>query len=216
VVTLTNAVADRLVQLNVVPRKKISVLFHPDLTFPDEERRDSETLRVLFFGRILPYKGISQFVGAMEILKGAGIPIHVGVFGAGDIGPEIERLRRLGAEVVNRWIDTAEIAEILGRHDVVVVSHTEASQSGVIAAAHGAGLPVVATPVGGLSEQIIPDVTGILASDSTAEAIASAVMRFTQDRTLLLRIRQAIVATRRERSVDRFFCALRDVALNEE
>lgn len=213
VVTLTTAVAERLVRLNIVPKKEISVLFHPDLTFPIEGRSSSESLRVLFFGRILPYKGLSQFVGAMEILKAAGLSIHVGVFGAGHIGPEIERLKRLGAEVVNRWIDPAHIADIFGRHDVVVVSHAEASQSGVIAAAHGAGLPVVATPVGGLSEQIIPEVTGVLATDTTAEAIAAAVRRFAEDRTLLLRIRQGIIATRRERSVDRFFCALRDVAL---
>ena len=215
VVTLTSAVAERLVGLNIVPERKISVLFHPDLTFPVfEKRRRERSLRVLFFGRILPYKGLGQFVTAMELLRSADIPVKVGVFGAGEMGPETKRLSRLNAEVVNQWIDPAHIAGILGRYDVMVVSHISASQSGVIAAAHGAGLPVVATPVGGLSEQIVPEVTGILSRDTTAEAIAAALKRFVDDPTLLPRIEQGISTTRQKRSIDRFFSALRDVALN--
>jgi glycosyltransferase involved in cell wall biosynthesis len=217
VVTLTSAIAERLVQSDIVPEKKISVLFHPDLTYGPKMAAGEISrgpLRVLFFGRMLPYKGLSGFTGAMEILKRAGVSINVGVFGAGEMGPDHERLENLGAEVVNEWINPIKIANILERYDVVVVSHTKASQSGVIAAAHGAGLPVIATPVGGLPAQIIPEVTGLIAADTSAEAIAAAVRRFAEDRNLLLRIRQGIMDTRKDRSMERFFLALREVALN--
>jgi glycosyltransferase involved in cell wall biosynthesis len=213
VVTLTTAVAQRLVQKGVIPEKKISVLFHPDLTYASPRRRKGGPLRVLFFGRILPYKGLSLFVDAMELLKQTGLLIEIGVFGKGSLGPDRERLARLDAEVVNRWIDPQQIAEILGRHDIVVVSHTEASQSGVIAAAHGAGLPVVATPVGGLREQIIPDVTGIVSEAVTAKAIANAVKRLAEDRSFLKRLQEGIAATRQQRSIDDFFSALSEIAL---
>jgi hypothetical protein len=55
------------------------------------------------------------------------------------------RLEGIKAEVINRWLDEDEIATILGRHDVLVAFHIEASQSGVVAAALGAGLPVDVT-----------------------------------------------------------------------
>ena len=42
----------------------------------------------------------------------------------------------------------------LSQYDCMVLSNIEASQSGVVALAHGFGMPVVATPVGGLTEQI--------------------------------------------------------------
>ena len=218
VVTLTASVAERLIRSNVVPEKKISVLFHPDLTYSrnfGNANSNPGPLRVLFFGRILPYKGLSQFIGAMEILKRAGVSINVGVFGAGEIGQERARLDALAAEVVNKWIPPADIAGILGRHDVVVISHTKASQSGVIAAAHGAGLPVVATPVGGLTAQIIPEVTGLIAADISAEAVAAAVRRFAEDRNFLRRIRQGIMDTKKERSMDRFFYELSEIAQKE-
>jgi glycosyltransferase involved in cell wall biosynthesis len=213
VVTLTAAVAERLSQQKLIPEGKISVLFHPDLTYSTSRRRENGPLRVLFFGRILPYKGLSLFVDAMELLKQSGPAIEIGVFGQGNLGPDRQRLERVNAEVVNRWIDPQQIADILGRHDVVVVSHTEASQSGVIAAAHGAGLPVVATPVGGLREQIIPGVTGLVTETVTAHAIADAVRRLAEDRILLNRLREGIAATKPQRSMDEFFSALSVLAL---
>jgi glycosyltransferase involved in cell wall biosynthesis len=215
VVTLTNSVAEGLVRLKVVPKTRISVLFHPELTYAPKIANSSGTtgpLRVLFFGRILPYKGLSTFVGAMELLKRSGLPIEIGVFGAGDLGSDRARLEHLGAEIVNRWIDPADIAGILGRYAVLVVSHTKASQSGVIAAAHGAGLPVVATPVGGLTEQIIPEVTGLIAANTSAEAVATAVRRLAEDRNLLQRVRIKIRETGGERSMERFFCELSRIA----
>jgi glycosyltransferase involved in cell wall biosynthesis len=217
VVTLTTSVAERLVEQNLVPEEKVSVLFHPDLTYPPMGIRSASgnpgPLRVLFFGRILPYKGLGGFVRAMEILKRGGVSISVGVFGEGDIGPERARLEALGAEVVNEWIDPKDIGGILGRYDVMVVSHTRASQSGVIAAAHGAGLPVVCTPVGGLTEQVVPEVTGLVAADVTDECIGAAIRRLAEDRNLLLRLRQGIIETKQERSVDLFFGALSHIAL---
>ena len=191
------------------------MLFHPDLSYAPKLPNSDGTggpLRVLFFGRILPYKGLSTFVSAMELLKRAGLPIEIGVFGAGDLGRDRARLEQLGAEINNRWLDAAEIAKILGRYDVLVVSHTKASQSGVIAAAHGAGLPVVATPVGGLVEQIIPEVTGLITADTGAEAIAAAVRRLVVNRSLFDRIRRNIKDTAGRRSMERFFSELWRIA----
>jgi glycosyltransferase involved in cell wall biosynthesis len=59
----------------------------------------------------------------------------------------------------------------------MVLPYLEASQSGVIAAAYGAHLPVVATPVGGLTEQVADGRTGLLAKGATAKDIADAIRK---------------------------------------
>lgn len=74
---------------------------------------------------------------------------------------------------------------------------------------------VVATPVGGLREQIVPEVTGILTRDVTAQGIADAIRRLAEDREFLLRMRQSVLATKGARSIDRFFNELNNIALKE-
>ena len=95
----------------------------------------------------------------------------------------------------------------------MVVSHVQASQSGVIAAAHGTGLPVIATPVGGLREQILPEITGLLTPAVTGAALATAIKRVADDRSLLERMSRNILASRADRSMDRFLNALTEIAL---
>jgi glycosyltransferase involved in cell wall biosynthesis len=217
VVALSESVANRLVAAHGIPEGKISVLFHPDMSYGDGPRPATDhagPLRVLFLGRILPYKGLQVFADAMARLQREGIPVKAGVFGEGQIDPATAAtLSSVGAEVDNRWIRPDEFSGILARYDVVAASHIQASQSGVVAAALGAGMPVVATPVGGLVEQIADGVTGILADAPTASAFANAVRRVARNHGLLARLRRGVVARREERSMARFLERISEIAL---
>ncbi len=215
VVTLSRAVADRLIESRRIAPDKITVLFHPDIGFspvPMAPPRQG-ALRVLFLGRVLPYKGLPLLVDAVDLLRQRGIPVHLGVYGAGDLGAELTRLGRLGAEVVNRWIAEDEFAAILGQFDVVVLSYTEASQSGVVAAAFGAGLPVIVTPVGGLAEQVVEGVNGLVAASVSPSAVAEAISQLVEDGEMLRRLQEGIRATAKSRSMESFRDALVSVAL---
>jgi len=64
---------------------------------------------------------------------------------------------------------------------VVVAPYIEASQSGIISIAQDRGRPVIATPVGGLPEQIRHEETGIITNDVTPEGLAQAIRRFMED-----------------------------------
>lgn len=208
VLTLSGAVAGRLEAKGAVPLSKIFSLFHPDLSYASPcvhaAPSPGEPVRLLFFGRILRYKGLPLFLDAIDLLRDEGIPIEVGVFGEGPIEKTAKRLERIGAEVVNRWLEDAEIAEMLQRFHAVVLSHTEASQSGVASTALGAGLPVVATPVGGLIEQIVDGQTGVIARRADAWALAEAIKRLIDNPDFYRGISETIVRTRQERSMERF------------
>ncbi len=111
------------------------------------------TLRLLSFGRLLPYKGLDLLAAALERL-GPG-RFETRVVGSGPESAELDALRRLpGVSVENRWVPEAEVGTLLGWADALVLSHREASQSGVLAAALAAGRWVVATRVGGIAEQV--------------------------------------------------------------
>lgn len=208
VLTLSEAVAGRLAATGCLPRQKIFTLFHPDLNYSSvdapEPPKPGAPFKLLWMGRIMPYKGLPLFLDAVEILRSDGHAIDVGVFGEGTLGNSVDRLSALGAEVVNRWLSEAEIAAVLSRFHAVVLSHTEASQSGIAAIALGAGLPAIATPVGGVVEQITDRQTGLLAARANAPALADAILELMRDPQLYRAICGNIAKTRPQRSMVRF------------
>jgi glycosyltransferase involved in cell wall biosynthesis len=211
-ITLSPHVTDRLVARGVAPRRAIIELFHPEIPYVSHGpgRRLPGKLRLLFLGRIMRYKGLSLFVDALERLRASGIAFEAGVFGEGNLGPERDRLENLGAEIQNRWIAENEIGPILSRFDVVVASHVEASQSGVVAVSLGSGVPVVVTPVGGLPLQIADGINGIVAEAATSEALAAAIARLAEDPALIERLRDGACKMRSAQSAGAFLDRLVD------
>ena len=77
------------------------------------------------------------------------------IAGLGPESHELSALRALpGVVVENRWVPEDEVAGLLAWSDALVLSHLEASQSGVAAVAVAARRWLVATDVGGLREQL--------------------------------------------------------------
>lgn len=207
VFTLSDKVADDLHAMGI-PRSRLVPLFHPDLGYRGDAgggpAKESGRLRALFFGRILPYKGLSLFVDALERLVAQGYQVEASVVGEGSLGQEGGRLARLGATVINHWVADDQIASIFQAHDVVVLSHLEASQSGVVAAAFAQGVPVVVTPVGGLAEQVQHNETGLVSERVSGEAIAASLSRLIDEPLLLPLLRKSLAKQAEARSPGRF------------
>ena len=130
-------------------------------------------LRLLSFGRLRPYKGLDLLAAAFAAIG----PAELRVVGSGPETAELDALRRLpGVTVENRWVAEDEVGALLGWADALVLSHREASQSGVAAAALAAGRWIVATRVGGIAEQLAQSPLARLCepnADSLAAAITS-------------------------------------------
>ena len=209
VITLSSAVAERLASTGRVSQSRIATLVHPDLDYRAGVPRPraaptGRPLRCLFFGRIMPYKGLPLLLDAWEILRRDGLSIELGVYGEGDLADCADRLGRLGAEVVNEWIAEDRVAAIFDRFDVVVLPYIEASQSGIAAIAMASGLPIVATPVGGLVEQVRDLETGVVAQAVDASSLAQAIKRLLLDPSVYASVEQGIAASREARTMRRF------------
>ena len=131
-------------------------------------------LRLLSFGRLLPYKGLDLLAGGLARL-GPRDGLEVRVVGSGPHSPALDTLRAIpGVTVENRWVPEDEVGALMAWSDALVLSHREASQSGVAAAAIAARRRIVATRVGGLAEQL-HGVPGALLCDPTPDSLAAAL-----------------------------------------
>jgi glycosyltransferase involved in cell wall biosynthesis len=214
IITLSRAVAERLIGQKTVESSRILPMFHPDLSYgaslANRQLDPMQPFRVLFFGRIMAYKGLPLLIDAVETLLKQGFSIKLGVAGSGPLGSLRRRLEAIGAEIDNRWIPDHEVGRYLARYDAMVCSHLEASQSGVAAAAFGSNMPVIAMPIGGLTEQVIDQKTGILARRMTAISLADAIQRLAVLPGLYDGISASLTASSQDRSMDRFLNELID------
>jgi glycosyltransferase involved in cell wall biosynthesis len=155
IVTLSEHVRARLEAQGLTAGKPVLAAQLPEfgLAGLPPPRAHGGKLRVLSFGRLLPYKGLGLLAESLSRLLPRD-DIEVRIVGKGPDSAALQALRLMrDVTVENGWVPEAEVAGLLAWADVVVLSHTEASQSGVAAAAISAGRWVVATRVGGLVEQ---------------------------------------------------------------
>jgi glycosyltransferase involved in cell wall biosynthesis len=197
VITLSSSVTTALLTKRRIPSEKIVTLFHPLMTYTQKPAHATwhgeRPLRLLFFGRMMDYKGLPLLVAALHELRTKGLMLDVTVAGEGDLKGQRQRLESLGVTVINRWLRDDEVSSLLATHDALVLTHIEASQSGCAAAALGAGLPVIATPVGGLVEQVAHEVNGLVAERADAAAVACQIRRMAKNPHLYSSLVQGVI-----------------------
>jgi starch synthase len=133
--------------------------------------------RLLFFGRIHEYKGLHYFVEAVIALRSKGYPVTGVVAGRGsDMERHRKRMEDAGCfEILDRFIPADDVRALFLSSLVIVLSHTEATQSGVAAMALGCGRPVVASAVGSIPELVRNGVNGLLVPPSDPVALTNAI-----------------------------------------
>lgn len=114
----------------------------------------------------------------------ADVPLEAVVVGDGPLRPTMERFLR--RHDMDSWVrlpgtlDRAEIPALLATADLYVAP-AELESFGIAALeARAAGLPVVASSIGGVGEFVRPEVEGLLGADD-AELVAAMVRLLTDD-----------------------------------
>jgi glycogen(starch) synthase len=133
--------------------------------------------RVLFVGRLVTAKGVEVLVEAAARLRTQDVDL---VFvGDGAARPAVERLaRRLGLEDrvhVTGFIPHARVPAALASADVLVLPSAYEELGTVLIEAMHAGVPVVASRVGGIPETVRHGVTGLLVEPGDVGELAVAV-----------------------------------------
>lgn len=181
VVALANYNRERLLTLHPeIAPEKVVVVQHPAMEF---YRRyapaDAEQVRgsVLFFGRMVAYKGLGTLAEAWRSLRERVPYATLTVAGRGpDLavhGPRLEQDPRV--RLLDTFLSNEEVARLFTAASVVVLPYSEATQSGVLATALAFGRASVVTSVGGLPEMVEDGVSALVIPPRDPEALADAL-----------------------------------------
>jgi glycosyltransferase involved in cell wall biosynthesis len=137
----------------------------------------ADALVALLFGVLRPDKGLNDLLDAA--LEAPGWHVLIAGQDHGGLAAAADRLRspRLAGRltVLDGFQSTEQVGRLFAAADLVVLAYHRASQSGVLHLAYGFGRPVVAYPVGGLAEAVIPGTTGWLCGSPSSAALAEAL-----------------------------------------
>lgn len=181
VVTVSEALRQRLIQLGVAP-SRITVLrngvdlnfFSPGSYTDERDRLGLSGHVVLSVGRLVRGKGHHLAIEAMQRLSGSTLLI------AGE-GPESAALRalsrRLGVDARVRFLGSIPPQQLCSCYrsaDVLVLASEAEGMPNVVLEAMACGASVVATNVGGVPE-VLHESVGRLISERSGDAIADAI-----------------------------------------
>jgi len=140
---------------------------------------------ILFFGNIGPYKGLHHLIAAFQRLSAQNEEYRLIIAGKHRTGAE-QYVNEI-CEATNRDVKMGRIIRRIEHipddetelyfkaADVLILPYTFVSQSGVLFLGYSFGLPVIATDVGSLRDDIVERETGFLCQPSDPADLARAI-----------------------------------------
>ena len=195
----TEQMRSELVETFGVPKASVSVIRFginnavPSTTLTCEEARQRLGIgkgekTILFFGHIAAYKGLEYLIAAFERIVEDGGDYRLIVAGGAKktSDPYVADIReRLNCKVVRErtvlrmeFIPDEEMELYLKAADVTVLPYTRIFQSGVLFLAYSFGLPVIASDVGSLREDVVEGETGFICKPQDPLDLAKTIERY--------------------------------------
>ncbi len=146
----------------------------------------TESVVCVAVGRLVPAKNHALLLRAFREVADAVPAAQLLIAGDGMLRRELEELSRaLGLTGRVRLLgERSDIPELLAAADLFVLSSNWEGHPLSVMEALSAGLPVVATAVGGVPEQVDEGVTGLLVPPDDCPALSQALLRLLNDSAL--------------------------------
>ncbi len=197
---LTNSIAMReaIVNLEKIPLKKTAMIYNGvEIPDPEDVRRKTDLRSQLGLtadafvagcvANIQPIKGFEYLIQAIIHLIHQGLNIHLLLIGGiekrmdsaeGYYKSLVDLVRAEGQEARIHFLGVrSDVHDLVSLLDVFILPSLSEGFSNAILEAMAAGVPVIATRVGGNGEAVIPEETGLLVAPADRDAIAAAVQR---------------------------------------
>jgi glycosyltransferase involved in cell wall biosynthesis len=209
VVALTPMEARDYLNLRVLKADKISIIhsgvdlnrYHITAEKRQQKKKDlgipADSLIIGYVGWLIPIKGVTYLVSAMtKVLEKYPKSILVLVGKGDDKGEEErklkERVERAGLADKVRFLGwRADVDEIMGCFDIFVLPSLNEGMGRVLVEAMAAGLPIVASRVGGIPDLVKDGKNGRLVPPADATALAKAISALLEDKKKRKRMGQA-------------------------
>lgn len=186
VIACSHVAADQLRSDPRIAAEKLCVLYNPVNTSAFEGSSANEAFRTaanahgggllgVFLGRLdTRVKGLDVLCEAVRLLP-QDLPLQVALVGPGDRAGVRRQLQPPESVVLTGPVDRADVPGILRAADIYLQPSRSEGLGLSIIEAMAAGLPVIATRVGGIPEAVEDGVTGILVAPDDPRALADAI-----------------------------------------
>ena len=139
----------------------------------------SDATDILFIGELRPVKGVDVLLNALSDLRRSGLQLTATIVGSGpERGGLKDQARRLGLEDAVRFLDPMPARQAFPLGRIAVVPSRAESMPYIVLEMAAAGLPMIATDVGGIPDIFGPQAERLLRPEdrpALGNAIASAV-----------------------------------------
>ena len=191
IIAVSSVIRDRLVERDQVPPDRITVI--PNAVAPRQERDPGsdpalspgfgDGPRVGIVARLQPEKGVANFVKAAARVAGSVPEAGFIVVGDGPLREELPALAgRLGVRDRIHFLGTrSDVGALMALMDVIAVPSLSEGSPLVTLEAMAAGVPVVASNVGGIPDQIRHREEGLLVPPGDAKSLADAILELLRD-----------------------------------
>jgi glycosyltransferase involved in cell wall biosynthesis len=199
-------VIDELHDQERVPLDKLFLIYNGialepfDQVFDKRSKRGElglpdDALTLITVGNLIEYKGHSDLIAAVGGIKCELPPNWVLLVVGQDhgMGQSLKQMTDLLgiAEHVRFLGQRLDVTELLRISDIALLCSHEEGFSNALLEAMAAGLPVIATKVGGNTEAVLDGVTGLLVPARDTHAIANAILRLARDAEMRQRMGEA-------------------------
>jgi glycosyltransferase involved in cell wall biosynthesis len=141
--------------------------------------------------RLAEQKGQRTLLAAVPRVLARHPEVRFAIAGDGELREQLdEEAEQFGDHVVMLG-DRPDIPDLLASFSVFAYPSRFEGLCLAVIEAQAAGLPVVATPVGGIRETVVDGVTGLLVPPDAPDALADAILRLLDDPQLARRLAEA-------------------------
>ncbi|WP_323194586.1 glycosyltransferase family 4 protein [Nodularia harveyana] len=173
--------------------KKVFILPNPtELPSKIIERKNSSVVRLAFCGRVGERKGAFDLITAFaQIPDTQKKSTQLILAGDGEIeeGLRLAEKLKIGEQVsFLGWINSQQRDEILSQADVFILPSYNEGLPMAILEAMGWGLPIIATPVGGIPELVIDKQNGLLVTPGNIQELSAAMVLLIENEQLRLEL----------------------------
>jgi glycosyltransferase involved in cell wall biosynthesis len=180
-----------------LPNAKVLHLFHPIYDHFGEKLTRTAAIEqlniqnwkdkkiLLFFGIIRDYKGLDLMLESLSMLDDSYVLLIAGeCYGSFEKYDALINHYQISTrvKVINKYIPDEEVKLYFSVADVCMLTYHNATQSGITNISFHFEVPVIVTPVGGLTESVKQSLTGWITEEKNAKSISETIQQFFREK----------------------------------